>query len=95
MRRTRVRRRRIAAVLVVGASIAALSGPVASALDRSVGGPARARTHVVERGETLWSIAVRLQPDRDPRDVVFEIAEANGVDPGSLTPGQELVIPAG
>ena len=83
------------AVLVVGASLVALSGPVASALDRTAGEAARVRTHVVERGETLWSIAVLLQPDRDPRDVVFEIAETNGVDPGSLVPGQELVIPLG
>jgi len=48
----------------------------------------------VAPGDTLWSIARRLEPARDPRDVVFEIAQVNGVEPGSLVPGQELVIPA-
>jgi hypothetical protein len=95
MRRTRVRRRRLGAVVLAGACVVALSGPVANALDRRGDGAGRMRTHVVAPGDTLWSIAGRLQPARDPRDVVFEIAEANDVDPGSLVPGQELVIPAG
>jgi nucleoid-associated protein YgaU len=95
VRRTRVRRRRLSAVVLAGACVVALSGPVAKALGRSDGPTARSRTHVVAPGDTLWSIARDLEPSRDPRDVVFEIAKANGVDPGSLLPGQELVIPAG
>jgi hypothetical protein len=95
MRRTRVRRRRLGAVVLAGACVVTLSGPVANALGRSNGPTARSRTHVVAPGDTLWSIARDLEPSRDPRDVVFEIAEANGVDPGSLVPGLELVIPAG
>jgi hypothetical protein len=82
-------------MLLIGASLVALSGPIANALDRPGSDPAGVRTHVVERGETLWSIAVGLQPGRDPRDIVFEITETNGVDPGSLVPGQELVVPVG
>lgn len=46
----------------------------------------------VEPGETLWSIATRLEPDQDPRPVVDALARANG---GTvLRAGQELVIPA-
>ena len=82
-------------MVLAGACVVTLSGPVANALGRSSVPTARSRTHVVTPGDTLWSIARDLEPSRDPRDVVFEIAEANGVDPGSLTPGQELVIPAG
>ena len=94
MRRTRVRRRRLGAAVLAGACVVALSGPVANALGRHGPQTGRSRTHVVAPGDTLWSIARRLEPARDPRDVVFEIAQVNGVEPGSLVPGQELVIPA-
>jgi nucleoid-associated protein YgaU len=89
--RTRVRRRLVA--LMVAAGIAgAVSGPMSSAmgLGRSGVGPRRT---VVRRGDTLWSIATRFEPSKDPRVVVDAIARANRVDPGSLVPGQQLVIP--
>jgi nucleoid-associated protein YgaU len=50
---------------------------------------------VVRSGDTLWSIARATSPGDDPRPVVDSIAAANGIDPGSLVPGQVLVIPAG
>src|SRR5690606_13441332 len=33
----------------------------------------------IERGDTLWSIARTLYPDRDPRPVVAMIRELNGL----------------
>ncbi len=33
---------------------------------------------VVEPGDTLWSIARRIEPNRDPREVVDELAEIRG-----------------
>jgi LysM repeat protein len=95
MTRTRVRRRRLTAtVLAAGALFWIGSRPVAEAVG-PVEGPSRGpRTHVVRPGETLWSIAVRLEPGRDPRETVHAIAAANDVDPGALVPGQRLVVPA-
>jgi len=49
---------------------------------------------VVRPGDTLWSIARRVAPGQDPRGVVDAIADANGVEAGSLVPGQTLVLPA-
>ena len=55
--------------------------------------PARRDSYVVREGDTLWSIARRLASGTDPRRVVDELVRANGVDPGSLVPGQTLVVP--
>lgn len=92
--RTRVRRRRLA-VLATAAVVAGFwAGPVANALDRSSEMlPVSTRTYVVRDGDTLWSIAGRVAPARDPRAVVDAIAEVNGVAAGSIVPGQSLVIP--
>ena len=51
-------------------------------------------TYVVRPGDTLWSIAVGVTSDSDPRAVVDGIARANGVQGATLVPGQALIIPA-
>lgn len=46
----------------------------------------------VQAGDTLWAIAQRLAPGRDPRPVVDALTRANG---GSqVQAGQQVVIPA-
>jgi hypothetical protein len=56
-------------------------------------GPTRAYT--VASGDTYWSIARDLAgPQADPRPVVDHLRALNDVDPGSLTVGSTLVIPA-
>lgn len=95
MARTRVRRRRIA-VLLAGAVVVALwTGPVANAIDGpDRTGAATGPGYVVRPSDTLWSIARRVAPERDPRSVVDAIAAANGVRGDALVPGQTLSIPA-
>lgn len=51
-------------------------------------------TYVVRQGDTLWSIAARVAPERDPRSLVDAIAAVNDVSAGALVPGQTLSIPA-
>ena len=95
MHRTHVRRRLVGLAIVVGLGLIG-TGQVASALGSHGGGAQRVsdRTYVVRQGDTLWAIASRLAPDRDPRPVIAAIQEANGVDAGSLLPGAVLRIPA-
>ena len=68
---------------------------------RALGGsearpPQAAATHVVAEGETLWQIARDLVgPEGDPRPVVEQIREANGLGTGVLLEGQRLLLPAG
>jgi Tfp pilus assembly protein FimV len=48
----------------------------------------------VEYGDSLWTIARKHgDPERDVRALVAEIRRANGVDPGRLQPGSEIVVP--
>ena len=88
------RRRRVAALVVVtglafvawlalGALGGVLTAPVRSTPPPAagVGGPNAADGAVVVEvapGDTLWSIARRLQPEGDPRPLVDRLAASNG-----------------
>jgi len=78
-------------VLALSVSAPAVSGAMTGGSTR---GAAAGDRYVVQSGDTLWSIAVSREPGSDPRPVVQAIADVNGVDAGSLVPGQVLVIPA-
>ena len=98
MTRTRVRRRRVTLTVSLALVAAAWAGPAVRALG-SPETPARvsrvSRTsYVVRQGDTLWSIAKRLSPGSDPRQVVDLLSATNGVDAGRLVPGQTLVVSA-
>jgi len=47
----------------------------------------------VEPGDTLWAVARRVAPDRDPRDVVAQIRRLNHLPSSVLQVGQELLLP--
>ncbi|CAA9275275.1 MAG: hypothetical protein AVDCRST_MAG83-3516 [uncultured Arthrobacter sp.] len=47
----------------------------------------------VAPGETLWSLAGEFAPERDPRDVVSEIVELNGLGSSTVQAGQVVAIP--
>jgi hypothetical protein len=82
-RATRVRRRRLALLVLI-----ALVGVVAAAMLRwtastVVGSdeapqPISAAVYVVQPGDTLWTIAERLAPGDDPRPIVHELRDRNG-----------------
>jgi hypothetical protein len=78
----------LAAVAVV---FVALSGTATGSGER--GRPVPVTTVQVEPGDTLWSIATRAAPGQDPRDLIDEIEELNGLD-GSLQVGTEIAVPA-
>ena len=96
------------AVLVIAASAVLLvpfwlvAGPGARAGGRdapavrpSAGTPSgRVETVVVEPGETLWDIALRGDPQGDPRETVRRIADLNGLSDSIIHPGQRLRLPA-
>ncbi len=46
---------------------------------------------VAKAGDSMWSIAVALRPESDPRPAVEALIEANGGD--SVRIGQQIVIP--
>lgn len=88
----------IAAVLVVGvlrgAALLLGTGP-GVAHQPAAGGsprPISQTTYVVRSGDTLWSIADRLDPGTDPRPLVDRLAADLG-GPG-VQVGQRIRLPA-
>jgi hypothetical protein len=94
----------VAVVLLVGAistgfaggghpsSTAGASSPTSAAAASAAGVAAPAGpVHVVQPGETLWSIAAAVAPHTDVRRTVDRLVAANG--DGPLTVGQHLRLP--
>jgi LysM repeat protein len=78
------------AVLVLGAVLiwlAKLSAPQQAAVL-----PAP-HAVTVQPGDTLWSIASRVAPDRDPRAEVAALQRRNNLTGVQLLPGQVLRVP--
>ncbi len=49
---------------------------------------------VIRRGDRIWAIVERYgRSDRDPRDLVAAVMEANGLTSPALRPGMVLVLP--
>jgi hypothetical protein len=77
-----------------GAFAALAPGPAGSPAAASAGGSAPAGTTqvTVEAGDTLWSIARRVQPTGDVRPLVDQLLATYGSAP--LQPGQQVAVPA-
>ena len=99
-RQARLRRRRLLVATATGAVLVALALPWGGAGGRplATSGPVLAGAavashadYVVQPGDTLWSIAVRLDPAGDPRVVVGELEAQTGSD--TIVPGQHLHLP--
>lgn len=90
------RRRRLVALAVVVSVALAIVLLANAVLARSAGGGSPASVagapavHVVQPGDTLWSIAREVAPDADVRLVVDRLVDLNGGAP--LQVGQRLVL---
>lgn len=47
----------------------------------------------VHEGESLWSVARRVAPGTDPREVVPQLRRLNHLDGAELQVGQQLLLP--
>lgn len=77
-------------VVLVGSSF----DPGVGAADASNHDGTALRSVTVGQGDTLWSIAQRIAPSDDPRDVVAELGRVNALTSGMIQPGQRLLVPA-
>ncbi|MGV3758849.1 MAG: LysM peptidoglycan-binding domain-containing protein [Actinomycetota bacterium] len=98
-RRATYRRRRLAAAALLVAVVttalllanAVLAGSAGGGTPTSAAGTAPAAVHVVQPGDTLWSVARDLDPAGDVRLTVDRLVALNGGAP--LQVGQRLVLP--
>lgn len=67
---------------------------IASFTSNIVSGNAE-NTHsiVVRQGDTVWSIASKIDTERDIRELVHEIQSKNTIVNSNIRPGQKLIIP--
>lgn len=96
--RLTTRGRRVLAVLasipaVVALSIAIVSGGGALASGEQSAPAGTFETVTVMPGDTLWSVAERVAPAADPRDVVDAIMRLNALSTARLDAGQQVAIP--
>ena len=77
------------AVLLFAGLCLVLAAPASEAAIQ----PAR-RTVVVQRGDTLWSIAARYVPDGDPFGTIDQIRRLNGLPGYTIEAGAKLTLPS-
>jgi LysM repeat protein len=75
--------------LVLVAGLAVALAPSSRAADP----PGPAPTAEVLPGDTLWSVAQRHRPARQPFRVIDEIRRLNGMDDYTIHAGQRLILP--
>lgn len=85
----------VAALILLGVlqGVGALIAGAASSPSDGARPVAVQTTVTVLPGETLWGIARRVAPERDARDVVIQIRDANGLPDSRVFAGQRLDIP--
>lgn len=79
--------------LVAGALMFALNAEN-SAAAAGAGNHASFEYVTVQSGQSLWSIAEKVAPNADPRDVIASIVSLNQITSGVVSPGERLAIPA-
>ena len=91
------RRGRVVVTLLLAAPlivVAALFGPGAVGAVAGTQSSGAQFEHVtVSSGQSLWQIAEKVAPNADPRDVVSDIVDLNGLSGSVVVPGERLAIP--
>jgi LysM repeat protein len=77
------------------AALAALAAVGVASASRAADPAGPPPTAVVRPGDTLWSVAERHVPSRDPFGVIAEIRRLNDLDGYTVHPGDQLVLPNG
>ncbi len=83
----------LSTLLVVGVlAVAAMFGG-SQAVATGEAGSAEFGYVVVQPGASLWELAVEIDPEADPRDLVAEIVRLNQLDGSGVQAGQPIAVP--
>ena len=89
----RITRRGRLVVVALALLVVLLPGAWRAVATAQVEGPTTVAV-TVHPGDTLWGIASAVDPGADPRALIAEIREVNGLTQSGLIPGQVLQGPA-
>lgn len=81
----------VAAVLLTAFSLGRTGSQAAPVLGAA--GAAAPTSTTVQPGESLWTVAQRIAPAHDTRQVVAQIQRLNDLDSATLQVGQLLLLP--
>ena len=90
-------RRRRTLLAMMGLALALLALPLGGfgGASHTTGSASAANAHAVaytvHAGDTLWSIAERVDPTADPRPMVAQLAAQLGTD--TVVPGEQITLP--
>ena len=65
----------------------------ATSTGSSQGAPETFTYITVYSGDTLWSLAAKYQPNRDPRDFIADIVALNNLQDSVISAGMQLALP--
>jgi hypothetical protein len=83
----------LAVVLLLLGAFAVGRAANSQATGEPAAGPALTEV-TVQQGDTLWQVARRVAPDRDPRELIAQIRRLNDMPTSDLQVGRQLVLPA-
>ncbi len=83
------------ALLAAGLSLVIATGAQAVSHGGSDAGQQGVAKITVRPGQSLWSVAESADPNADPRSVIQQITELNGLTADTVMPGQSLWVPRG
>jgi LysM repeat protein len=77
----------------LGRTASQAAAPSAPAASASVDEATSVHQATVQPGDSLWSVARRVAPDNDPREVVEQIRRLNDLPSANIQVGQQLLLP--
>ena len=81
----------LAALLLTAFSLGQADTQAASVV--SEGAAPTLEQTTVQPGESLWSVAQRVAPDNDPREVIAQIRRLNDLEGAGLQVCQQMLLP--
>lgn len=93
IRLTRRGRRVVAVLALIPIAITFLLIGTRGAVASDGSGTATTQAIVVQPGQSLWDVAVTINPEKDPRETIWVIQQLNDMKTSEVLAGQELVVP--